>query len=104
MGEGGRARILVVDDEPIAVRNLERALEKEGYEISTAANGQGALRQLRDGAFDVVLTDLRMEKVDGMQVLRRTKELDPDAEVILITGYAAVDTAVEAMKRGAHHY
>jgi DNA-binding NtrC family response regulator len=104
MGEGDRARILVVDDEPIAVRNLERALEKEGYEITTAATGQGALRQLREREFDVVLTDLRMENVDGMQVLRRAKERDPDTEVILITGYAAVDTAVEAMRRGAHHY
>jgi DNA-binding NtrC family response regulator len=99
-----RPRLLVVDDEPIALRNLERALEKDGYEIATAASGQIALRLLREQPFDVVLTDLRMEKVDGMQVLRRAKELAPDAEVILITGYAAVDTAIEAMKHGAYHY
>ena len=104
MGDGDKARVLVVDDEPIALKNLERALEREGYEISTASSGQGALRLLRAKGFDVVLTDLKMEKVDGMQVLRRCKELDPDAEVILVTGYAAVDTAIEAMKRGAYHY
>jgi DNA-binding NtrC family response regulator len=98
------ARILVVDDEPIALRNLERVLGKEGYDVSTASNGQGALRQLRQKTFDVVLTDLKMEKIDGMQVLRRCKELDPDVEVILITGYAAIDTAIEAMKGGAYHY
>jgi DNA-binding NtrC family response regulator len=99
-----RAKLLVVDDEPIALRNLERVLTKEGYEVATASSGQGALRQLRERAFDVVLTDLRMEKVDGMQVLGRCKEIDPDVEVILITGYAAIDTAIEAMKRGAYHY
>jgi DNA-binding NtrC family response regulator len=108
MGEAaeqrGRARLLVVDDEPIALRNLERVLAKEGYEVVTSSSGQGALRHLREGAFEVILTDLKMEKVDGMQVLRRSKELDPDAEVILVTGYAAVDTAIEAMKHGAYHY
>jgi DNA-binding NtrC family response regulator len=99
-----KARLLVVDDEPVALRNLERVLTKEGYGVATASSGQGALRLLRQRAFDVVLTDLRMEKVDGMQVLRRCKEIDPDVEVILITGYASIDTAIEAMKEGAYHY
>jgi DNA-binding NtrC family response regulator len=99
-----RPRLLVVDDEPIALRNLERVLSKEGYDVTTSSSGQGALRQLREGGFDVVLTDLKMEKVDGMQVLRRSKEIDPVAEVIVVTGYAAVDTAIEAMRHGAYHY
>ncbi len=99
-----KARLLVVDDEAIALRNIERVLTKEGYDVSTASNGQSALRQLRQKAFDVVLTDLKMEKVDGMQVLQRCHEIDPDVEVILITGYAAIETAIEAMKRGAYHY
>ncbi len=102
--KGAKARILVVDDEPIALRNLERVLAREGYQVSTASSGQNALRQLRQRAFDVVLTDLKMEKVDGMQVLKRCKDIDPDAEVILITGYAAIETAIEAMKQGAYHY
>ncbi len=108
MGDGpprnGNPRLLVVDDEPIAVRNLERALANEGYAVATASSGQAALRQLREGAFDVVLTDLKMEKVDGMQVLRRCKEIDPDVEVIMITGYATIETAIEATKQGAYHY
>jgi DNA-binding NtrC family response regulator len=103
-GGDGKARVLVVDDEPIALKNLERALEREGYEVTAAASGQGALKLLRAHAFDVVLTDLKMEKVDGLQVLQRCRELDPDAEVILVTGYASVDTAIEAIKRGAYHY
>ncbi len=104
MAEAPRARVLVVDDEPIALKNLGRALEREGYEVATASSGQGALKLLRASAFDVVLTDLRMEKVDGLQVLERCKERDPDAEVILVTGYASVETAIEAIKRGAYHY
>ncbi len=99
-----KATLLVVDDEPIALRNLEKVLARDGYAVRTAASGPSALRQLRGDAFDVVLTDLKMEKVDGMQVLRRCKEIDPDIEVILITGYASIDTAIEAMKLGAYHY
>ncbi len=108
MGDGQetnpKATLLVVDDEPIAVRNLERVLAREGYDVATASSGQSALRQLRQKTFDVVLTDLKMEKVDGMQVLKRCKEIDPDVEVILITGYAAIETAIEAVKQGAYHY
>ncbi len=108
MGDGPdtnqKARLLVVDDEPIAVRNLEKVLVKEGYDVSTASSGQSALRQLHQKSFDVVLTDLKMEKVDGMQLLKRCKEMDPNVEVILITGYAAIDTAIEAVKEGAYHY
>jgi DNA-binding NtrC family response regulator len=100
----GKARLLVVDDEPIALKNLERVLAKEGYAVTTASSGPTALKLLRQHAFDVVLTDLRMEKVDGMEVLRRAREIDPDVEVILITGYASIDTAIEAMKHGAYHY
>jgi DNA-binding NtrC family response regulator len=102
--KGKKARLLVVDDEPIALRNLERVLAKDGYEVSTASSGQSALRQLRARAVDVVLTDLRMEKIDGLHVLRRCKEIDPDVEVILVTGYAAIETAIAAMKEGAYHY
>ncbi|HEY6002206.1 MAG TPA: sigma-54 dependent transcriptional regulator [Anaeromyxobacter sp.] len=100
----GKARLLVVDDEPIALKNLERVLVKEGYDVTAASSGPAALKHLRQRGFDVVLTDLRMEKVDGMEVLRRSREIDPDVEVILITGYATIDTAIEAMKHGAYHY
>jgi DNA-binding NtrC family response regulator len=96
--------VLVVDDEEIAVRNLVYALEKEGYEVVGVNNGAAALASLEERHFDVVLTDLRMEKIDGMQVLRRAHELYPDTPVIIITGYATVSSAVDAMKEGAYHY
>ena len=100
----GNARILVVDDERIAVKNLEHVLKKEGYEVAGTESGPNALKLLDEKQFDVVLTDLRMEKVDGLQILRKTRELYPDTEVIMITGYATLESAVEAMKKGAFHY
>jgi DNA-binding NtrC family response regulator len=96
--------ILVVDDERIAARNLEHLMKKEGYEVRSAQSGAAALALLDQRPFDVVLTDLRMEKIDGMQVLGRCKALHPDAEVILVTGYATTESAVQAMKEGAFYY
>jgi len=98
------ARLLVIDDEAIALRNLSHILRKEGYDVTTRQSGPGGLKELEQGQFDVVLTDLRMEKVDGMAILRRARELLPDGEVIVITGYATLDSAVTAMKQGAFHY
>lgn len=97
-------RVLVVDDEATAVRNLVYALGKEGYEVEGRHGGTAALEVLDAERFDVVLTDLRMEKVDGMQVLRRARERYPDVAVIVLTGYATVTSAVDAMKEGAFHY
>ncbi len=97
-------RLLVVDDEPIALRNLVYVLKKEGYDVTGVQSGPEALRLLEKQEFPLVLTDLRMEKVDGMQVLKKAKELWPDSEIIMITGYATVDSAVEAMKAGAYSY
>jgi len=97
-------RILVVEDEEIARRNLSHILKKEGYEVDEAGSGSKAIDRLRENPYDLVITDLKMEKIDGMAVLARTRELQPDTETIMITGYATVDTAVEALKRGAYHY
>lgn len=99
-----RARILIVDDEKIALKNLEHVMKKEGYEIVGTQSGQNALKLLESQQFDLVLTDLRMEKVDGMQILKRCRELYPDTEVIMITGYATLESAVESMKHGAFYY
>jgi DNA-binding NtrC family response regulator len=99
-----KASVLVVDDERIAARNLEHLLKKEGYDVCTAQSGAAALALLEQRPFDVVLTDLRMEKVDGMQVLARCRTLHPHAEVILVTGYATTESAVQAMKDGAFYY
>lgn len=98
------AWILVVDDEQIARENLVFVLDKEGYKTVAVDSGLAAFQELEKGEFDLVMTDLRMQQVDGLQVLERTKELAPDTEVIVITGYATVSSAVEAMQKGAYHY
>jgi DNA-binding NtrC family response regulator len=97
-------RILVVDDEKISVKNLEHILKKEGYIVAGTESGSNALKLLQEQQFDVVLTDLRMEKVDGLHILKKCRDVQPDTEVIMITGYATLESAVEAMKKGAFHY
>jgi DNA-binding NtrC family response regulator len=97
-------RILVVDDEKVALNNLSYILKKEGYEVTGTQSGPRALSLLEEEEFDLILTDLKMEKVDGMQILARSRELHPGTEVIMITGYATVDSAISAMKAGAYHY
>jgi len=98
------ARILVVDDEPIARENLGYILQKEGYQVETVETGEQAITALETQDFDVVLTDLRLPKVDGLGVLQHARELPSPPEVIVITGYATVATAVAAMQQGAYHY
>ncbi len=100
----GIAQLLIVDDEQVAMGNLVHIMKKEGYEVVGTGSGQNALKLLDEHQFDVVLTDLRMEKVDGIQVLKRCRELYPDTEVIMITGYATLETAIDAMKQGAFYY
>jgi len=99
-----RHTILVVDDEKITRMNLEHVLTKEGYEVATASDGLEALGYLEKQAFDVVITDLKMEKVDGIQVLEKAKRKNADTEVIVITGYATVPAAVSAMQKGSYHF
>jgi DNA-binding NtrC family response regulator len=99
-----KGRILIVDDEETAVENLAHVCRKQGYEVATRTTGMGAVDALEKQQFDVVLTDLRMEKIDGMAVLRRAKELAPETAVVLITGHATLESAIEAMKEGAFHY
>lgn len=98
------ARILVIDDEPVAVKNLAYALRKNGYDVTTRESGAGGLEALQTQPFDLILTDLRMERVDGMAILKRALETDPDIAVVLITAHGTLDSAVEAMKAGAFHY
>jgi len=97
-------RILVADDEKMTRMNLNHVLTKEGYEVSVADSGIAALELLDKGSFDVIVTDLKMEKVDGLAVLERAKAKDPTTEVIMITGYATVPTAVEAMQKGSYQF
>jgi len=98
------ARILVVDDEAIARDNMAYILKKGGHEVLTAEDGEAAIALLEEQEVDLVLTDLRMRGRDGLAVLATARKLWPETEVIVITGYASVDSAVEAMRKGAYHY
>ena len=99
-----KQRILVVDDEEMTRKNLDHVLTREGYEVMTAGGGSEALNLLKTQSVEVIITDLKMENVDGMGVLASAKEKDPSIEVIMISGYATVPTAVEAMKKGSYYY
>ena len=97
-------RILVVDDEEGVRTFVAEALERSGHEVVQAADGAAALRAAREEPFDVVLTDLRMPEMDGMTVVRTLRTEQPDVEVIVLTAFADVGTAVETMKLGAFDY
>ncbi|MGE5237680.1 MAG: sigma-54-dependent transcriptional regulator [Chloroflexota bacterium] len=96
--------VLVVDDEPDICRALEFLLKREEYAVTSVNSGEDAIERLRQESFDVVLSDLKMGKVDGMAVLEKARELNPDAAVIIMTAFASIESAVEAMKRGAIEY
>ncbi|MFZ2225384.1 MAG: sigma-54 dependent transcriptional regulator [Candidatus Deferrimicrobium sp.] len=97
-------RVLVVDDEPMIVSLLSSVLRSKGWVVTEARSGTDAIDQLDRGRFDVILTDLVMPGDSGIDLLRASKEIHPDVEVILMSGYATADTAIEAMRNGAFHY
>ena len=98
------AKILIVDDELSIVEVLKSLLSREGHIISTSTDGKNALKQLREQVFDLLITDIRLPEMDGISLLRRARELQSHLAVIVITAYAKVDNAVEAMKNGAFDY
>lgn len=97
-------RILVADDEKIARENLEYVLKKEGYSVEGVHNGTEAIKLINQSDFDLVITDLRMDGADGIQVLESAKSKNMYTEVIIVTGYATVSNAVKAMQNGAYYY
>jgi DNA-binding NtrC family response regulator len=97
-------RVLVVDDEPMIVSLISTILREKGWDVTGAGSGTDGIDQLERARFDVILTDLVMPGDSGIDLLRAAKEIHPDVEVILMTGYATADTAIEAMRNGAFNY
>ncbi len=101
MNEG---RILVVDDEASICRMLEDFFTSVGYEVVTANDGQEALAAFAPGRFDCVITDLNMPRIDGLELLKRIRQVDREVLFLIITGFPGIDSAVDAMKEGAYDY
>ncbi len=98
------AKILVVDDEPSMLEFLDIMLRKEGYDVTCTTSGKEAIDFCGGSHYDMVITDIKMPKVTGLDVLRRVKEISPETAIILITAYATMETAIQAMKEGAYDY
>ena len=96
--------ILIIDDEPLMRLSMLDGLKAEGYHVQEASNGEEGIKKITTGPYDLVITDLRMPGSDGLEVVRVCKETSPETEVIVITAHGSVDTAVQAMKLGAHDY
>jgi signal transduction histidine kinase/CheY-like chemotaxis protein len=99
-----RAKILVVDDEANVLLTVVAILEQEGYDVDSASSGAAALDAIRGGHYDLVLTDLRMPGIDGLRVLEQVRKISPSTVTVMMTGYGSVDTALEAVQRGAYQY
>jgi two-component system response regulator HydG len=99
-----RPRVLVVDDNLEMARTVSEGLIDRGYDAVPVGSGRDAIDRLTADRFDVLVTDLRMPKVDGMELLAASRKLDPERPVIVMTAYSAIDTAVESIRQGAYHY
>ena len=99
-----KTRILVLDDETIVLKRLGPALEKAGYVVEVFSRSSDAFDRVNQTAFDIVITDLKMEGLDGMQFLTHVKERSPKTEVIVITGFATMDTAKESFQKGVFDF
>src|SRR3989304_3728977 len=96
--------LLVADDDPAVRESLERTLKREGYRVVVASDGQAGLEQLKAGGVDLVLADLKMPGLSGLELLKATKSVAPDVDVISLTAFGTVEEAVQAMKDGAYDF
>ena len=99
-----KLHIMVIDDEPIVGKRLKQALHKFGIDVEVFEDSEIALNQLKDKNFDIVVTDIRMDKVDGIQILEDVLEHSGQTKVIIITGYATIEVAQEALAKGAFDF
>ena len=96
--------LLVADDDPAVRESLERMLKREGYRVVVASDGQAGLERLKGGGVDLVLADLKMPGLSGLELLRAAKTVAPDVDVIMLTAFGTVEEAVQAMKDGAYDF
>ncbi len=101
---GAPARVLLVDDEESVLLTLEAVLRQEGYQVKAVGSGSDALRALQRDAYDLLLTDLRIDEIDGLTLLAAAQKRDPETISILLTGYASLESAVQALRHGAFNY
>ncbi len=99
-----KIKIMVLDDEPIVCKRLKPALEKQGYEVETFTQSSEAFERLKERDYDIIITDLKMKGIDGMQLLTEAKTRRPETEVIVITGFATMETAKESFHKGVFDF
>ena len=99
-----KLRVLVLDDEPIVCKRLQPALEKLGFEVDTFTQSVEAMHQVQQSAYDIVITDLKMKEIDGMRFLEEVKKQRPQTEVIVITGFATMETAKQSFQKGVFDF
>ena len=99
---GVSIRVLIVDDDEAHAQAVAESLQRVGYDCTVAGSGKRAVALIESQTFDVIVTDLMMDDIDGLEILRKSKEELPDAEVILLTGHASIKTAVAAGQHGVH--
>ena len=104
MSDNRKTQVLILDDEPIVWKRLKPALEKAGYEVEAFTQSSNAMRRVQEKEFDIVVTDLKMEGIDGMEFLTEVKSRSPDTEVIVITGFATMETARESFQKGVFDF
>ena len=98
------SNILIIDDEKAIRKTLSEILSYEGYKIDEAGDGEEGLKKAREKEYDVILCDIKMPKIDGIEFLEKAKEANPDIPIIMISGHGTIETAVEAVKKGAYDY
>jgi DNA-binding NtrC family response regulator len=99
-----KLRVLILDDEPIVCKRLKPSLEKLGFEVDTFTRSFEAMQAVEKARYDIIVTDLKMEGMDGMRFLQEAKKLHPETEVIVITGFATMETAKESFKKGVFDF
>ena len=99
-----KIRLLIVDDEQIVGKRLKQIFEKVGYQVAVFTEGRSAMEELQKNTYDIVVTDLKMEDVDGMKILEAAREKNPGIKVIIITAFAEMETAREAYSKGVFDF